>query len=45
MLQVGIPDTIYSLSEPVFTYTIDTNAKKIYGISDRPEYHIVEFSY
>lgn len=41
----GTPDTIYNLSEPVFSYTVDVGARKIYGISNNPEYHIVEFSY
>ena len=41
----GVPDMIYELEDPIFTYTIDTNRKKIYGISNKPEYHIVEFTY
>ncbi len=41
----GVPDLIYELSEPIFDYTVDVNAKKIYGISNNPEYHVVEFSY
>lgn len=41
----GAPDMIYELEDPIFTYTVDTNRKKIYGISNKPEYHIVEFTY
>ena len=41
----GEPQTSYKLSEPVFAITVDAKNKKIYGISDTPEYHIVEFNY
>lgn len=41
----GIPQTIYNLDDPIFSFTVDTRNKKIYGISETPEYHIVEYSY
>ena len=41
----GDPGKIYELSDGIFTFTIDIKNKKIYGISDSPEYHIVEFDY
>lgn len=41
----GIPDKIYKLSDPISSYTVDVDERKIYGISNKPEYHIVEFSY
>lgn len=41
----GIPDKIYKLSEPISSYTVDVEERKVYGISNKPEYHIVEFSY
>lgn len=41
----GNPQKIYSLSEGVLSIAVDEKSKKIYGISNDPEYHIVEFSY
>lgn len=41
----GNPIRQYKLSEPIFNFTIDPESKKIYGISDDPEFHIVEFCY
>lgn len=41
----GIPDKIYKLSEPISSFTVDVEERKVYGISNKPEYHIVEFSY
>lgn len=41
----GVPKKIYNLDDPVFSFTVDTKNKKIYGISNTPEFHIVEYSY
>lgn len=39
----GEPLKQYKLSEPIFNFTIDPKSRKIYGISDSPEFHIVAF--
>ena len=41
----GTPKQIFTLDQGVFAITVDKENKKIYGISDTPEFHIVEFSY
>lgn len=41
----GIPQKIYNLDDPIFSFTVDTQNKKIYGISETPEFHIVEYTY
>ena len=41
----GVPEQILSLDQGVFSITVDEKNKKIYGISDTPEFHIVEFAY
>ena len=41
----GVPQKIFNLDDPVFSFTADTKNKKIYGISETPEFHIVEYSY
>jgi hypothetical protein len=41
----GNPKQVLSLDKGVFAITVDKANKKIYGISDQPEYHIVEFLY
>ncbi len=41
----GKPEAVYHLDDPVFTFTVDAGKRKIYGISNRPEYHIVEYDY
>lgn len=41
----GKPQCLFNLSDGIFTCTVDTQRKKIYGISDDPEFHIVEFDY
>lgn len=41
----GTPKKILSLDQGVFAFTVDEKNKKIYGISNTPEYHIVEFTY
>ena len=35
----------YTLDQGVSNITVDSQHRKIYGISDDPEYHIVEFEY
>lgn len=39
----GIPLQRYILDQPIFTFTIDAATHKLYGISDDPEFHIVEY--
>lgn len=39
----GTPMQILSLDKGIFTFTVDEKGKKLYGISNRPDYHIVEF--
>jgi len=41
----GNPIKRYILNEGIITFSVDQMHKKIYGISDTPQYHIVEFSY
>lgn len=41
----GTPKKILTLDTGIFTFTVDAKNKKIYGISDTPDFHIVEFSY
>ena len=41
----GKPKQRILLDKGVFRIAVDQSNKKIYGISDDPEYHIVEFSY
>lgn len=41
----GIPDILYKLDDPIFSFAVNPLKRKIYGISNAPEYHIVEYSY
>lgn len=41
----GSPRKILNLDQGVFSIAVDKKNKKIYGISDSPEFHIVEFPY
>lgn len=41
----GNPIRIYLLDQDIFTFTVDEVNHKIYGISDIPEFHIIEFPY
>ena len=41
----GMPKIHYKLDHGVSSIAVDAKAHKIYGISDSPEYHIVEFSF
>lgn len=41
----GEPKKKMSLNQGVFSFTVDHKNKKIYGISDTPEYHILEYAY
>lgn len=40
----GEPIREYELSEPIFRFTINPASGNIYGISDNPEFHIIEFT-
>lgn len=41
----GTPKQVFSLDQGVSRIAVDSKNKKIYGISNDPEYHIIEFSY
>lgn len=41
----GAPKQIMTLDQGIFAMTVDGKNKKIYGISNTPEFHLVEFSY
>lgn len=41
----GSPHNIYYLNDPIFSFAVDAKNKKIFGISEIPEFHIVEYSY
>lgn len=39
----GKPECVYTLDDPIFTFCVNKEARKIYGVSTMPEYHIVEY--
>ena len=41
----GSLQCLYQLDVPIYTFCVDEQTKKIYGICPKPEYHIVEYSY
>lgn len=41
----AIPECVYILDEAIFTFCVDKENKKIYGVSNKPDCHIVEYSY
>ena len=41
----GKPQKIYELDRGISNMDVDEKNKKIYGISDDPEYQVIEFSY
>lgn len=41
----GVPKGIFNLDDPIFSFNIDSKNKKVYGISNTPEFHIVQYSY
>ncbi len=41
----GIPQNAYLFDDPIFSFSVDEGNRKIYGISNTPEYHIVEYSF
>lgn len=41
----GTPKKIFNLDQGVFSISVDKKNRKIYGISDNPEFHILVFSY
>lgn len=41
----GTPQKRYKLDQGVLSIAVDTKNHRIYGISDSPEYHIVEYNY
>lgn len=41
----GKPKKIFHIDQGIFAMCVDNNSKKIYGISDDPEFHVVEFAY
>ncbi|MCE2617502.1 MAG: BF3164 family lipoprotein [Phocaeicola sp.] len=40
----GKPLTVYNLDCSIFTFCINKKTNKLYGISNNPEFHIVEFN-
>lgn len=41
----GTPECVYTLDDPIFTFCVDAQRRKIYGVSETPEFHIVEYDY
>lgn len=41
----GKPEKIFNLNIPLITYAVDNTKRKIYGISDKPDFHIVVYNY
>lgn len=41
----GSPKQILLLDQGLFAFTVDKENKNIYGISDKPDFHLVAFSY
>lgn len=41
----GTPQKIFNLDDPIFSFNVDSKNKRIYGISEIPEFHIVQYSY
>lgn len=41
----GVPQRIYNLDQGVLRIAVDEKNRKIYGISDDPDYKIIEFQY
>lgn len=41
----GNPKRIFHIDQGIFAMAVDSKHKKIYGISNEPEFHVVEFSY
>lgn len=41
----GAPKNVYLLDDPIFTFCVDKKRKKIYGVGNIPDYHIVEYAY
>lgn len=41
----GNPVARYKLDKPIFAFSVDTRNRIMYGISDRPEFHIVKYQY
>lgn len=39
------PLNLYLLDDPIFSFCVDADKRKIYGVSTIPEYHIVEYDY
>lgn len=39
----GNPLSRYKLDQPIFTFTIDPATNKLYGLSDDPEFHLIEY--
>lgn len=39
----GVPESVYTLDDPIFTFCVDVKRNRIYGVSTTPEYHIVEY--
>lgn len=41
----GELECMYELNYPIYTFCVDSKARKIYGVCTNPDYHIVEYLY
>lgn len=41
----GVPQNIYHLDDPIFTFCVDQKKNKIYGVGNYLDNHIVEYTY
>lgn len=41
----GTPKSLYTLDDPIATFCVDEKRNKIYGVSNTPDIHIVEYTY
>lgn len=41
----GTPRKVLNLDKGIFAFSVDKKNKKVYGISDDPDFHIISFSY
>lgn len=41
----GNLECMYELNYPIYTFCVDSEARKIYGVCTNPDYHIVEYLY
>ena len=44
-MPIAVPDALYRLDDPLISLAVDAEHRKVYGISVRPEFHVVEYDY